>query len=486
MPYAPSQNWLDANRARESGGNPYAKNSLSSAYGPDQFIDSTWLNLAKKYRPDLYTKLGPQELLNRRSDPKLSEEFTGYNNQENKTYLTNKGAAWTDQNAALAHRFGPSKTMELLSGGNPNIPIEEFFGNDPKVMAQNPDLKGKTVGEVINSYSRMFDPLTAHSNTAKKGPMAQAMQGPTMQDARSALGVTGPQMGALGVQQEGIQAPTNESVTGPSMPSGGQSKGYDWGNALLGVGAGLSSIDNPQGAAIALGMLRDRKKEDSWDFVKGKNGLYRVNKRTGSVEPVGAGQNGDMAEEDSDWDKPMKKAVVKRLEENQTALTTSNTKLSKLAQLGEYTRDPGVYQGFGGDAVGVLKSMGAAWGLNIEGNDETQAAKSLMNQFALATRNPSAGEGMPGALSDNDLKFIKASNPSLSNSAEGNRKIIDWMTKIEKKNMLMKKEESKFLSSHRTLDGLAEHMEEFRNSIDMFQEEKAPEGDSSVIDYKDL
>jgi hypothetical protein len=459
-------NWLNINRGIESNYNPYAKNPYSSAYGPDQFIESTWLNLAKKYRPDLYM-LPRNQLLAMRSDPKLSEEFVGYNNQENKNYLTTKGADWNNVNASLAHRFGPSVTMQLLSA-NPDTPIANIVGN--QVMLQNPDLRGKTVNDVITGYQDKMQ----RPNTAGKGdmlPMQAAMTPP----APTAEG---------NPMQLAMQAPEAQEASadgGFKLPSRDYLK-----KAILGVGAGLSSIDNPQGAAIALGMLRDM--QDDWQLISGKYGTYRYNKRTGEFQPLNGMAGSAAAEDDTPWGRNMAKKAVERLDENQTAIGDINTRIQKLNELEGYTNDPNVYQGFAGGAVAAFKNMARTFGFNEEalGTDETQAFRALANQFSLSIRNPKAGEGLPGNLSDKDLAFLRESAPSLDNTPEANRKIIGFMRKIEEKNKIMKQEEANYIKANRTIEGLAEHMEKFRNSVDMFKDEEKPKEANQVIDWTDL
>jgi hypothetical protein len=473
-------NWLNINRGIESNYNPYAKNPYSSAYGPDQFIKSTWLNLAKKYRPDL-AKLPESQLLSMRSDPKLSEEFVGYNNKENENYLTSKGAKWDNTNASLAHRFGPSMTMRLLSA-NPATPIDQLV--DPLVLQQNPDLKGRTVNDVITGYQdKMERPNTADKGDMGVPPMQQAMATP--QDAKSLLGVSGNPM------QLAMQAPEAQEASAAGGLSSLIPKGRDgWKKALLGVGAGLSSIDNPQGAAIALGMMRDMN--DEWDLISNKYGTYKYNKRTGELKAVAGagGPNSSAYDEDTPWGRNMAKKAVERLDENQNAIGDINTRIQKLGELEGYTKDPNVYQGFAGGAVAALKNAARTFGFDEEalGTDETQAFRALSNQFSLSIRNPKAGEGLPGNLSDKDLAFLKESAPSLDNTPEANRKIIGFMRKIEEKNKLMKTEEARFVKEHRTIEGLAEHMEEFRNKVDVFADEAKATEDSktTIIDYTDL
>jgi hypothetical protein len=315
-------------------------------------------------------------------------------------------------------------------------------------------------------------------------PMQQAMQ-PNPQDAKNLLGVNDSPM------QLAMQAPEAQQASAGGGLSSLLPSGKDgWKKAILGVGAGLSSIDNPQGAAIALGMLRDM--QDEWDLISNKYGTYKYNKRTGELKPVAGGATGSNAyDDDTPWGRNMAKKAVERLDENQTAIGDVNNRINKLNELESYVDNPNVYQGFAGGAVAGLKNIAKSFGMDTEamGVDETQAFRALSNQFALSIRNPKAGEGLPGNLSDKDLSFLKESSASLDNTPEANRKIINFMRKIEEKNKLMKTEEANFIKEHRTIEGLAEHMEEFRNKVDMFKDEEGfgKESDkNTVIEWTDL
>jgi hypothetical protein len=62
--------------AVESDSIPNSKNSRSSATGPAQFIDETWLDLIRAYRLDLIRGHNRADLLKLRQDPKLAREIT--------------------------------------------------------------------------------------------------------------------------------------------------------------------------------------------------------------------------------------------------------------------------------------------------------------------------------------------------------------------------------------------------------------------------
>ena len=61
--------------AVETNGDPNAKNSRSSAMGLGQFLDETWLDLMRAYRPDLARGRSERETLDLRREPKLTREI---------------------------------------------------------------------------------------------------------------------------------------------------------------------------------------------------------------------------------------------------------------------------------------------------------------------------------------------------------------------------------------------------------------------------
>ena len=96
---------------------------------------------------------------------------------------------------------------------------------------------------------------------------------------------------------------------------------------------------------------------------------------------------------------------------------------SRLLQLRSFLKD--TYTGPGANAVLAIKRTASAFGVNVDGLGEGEAARALSNQLAMALRNPSGGEGMPGAMSDADRTFLVQSVPGLANSPSGWRAMVD-------------------------------------------------------------
>jgi hypothetical protein len=445
--------WLAANRVRESGGNPTAKNPYSSAYGADQFINSTWLNLARKYRPDL-AKLPQAELLALRADPKLSEEFVGYNNKESTDYLASKGKDVNNTNLGLAHRFGPAGAVSVLSAA-PNTPIANLF--PPKVMEQNPDLRGRTVGDVIAEYDNSFQRSTPK---ADKTPMQNAMN-PNFQDAKNALGISGPAMGAMGSPM-GIQPPTWESTVGQSTSTPTQadaSKGYDWGKAILGVGAGLSSIDNPQGAAIALGMLRDRQHPEGalTSYQKLRLAQYADAQRA---------KDKAAADKPGTFEKESEKAAVKRYSEIELENEAANLQMGQLAEMRKHLNAEGLYTGPAGEQVTWLKSLGTILDPDnkelMNATDAAQALQALTNQGALGLRSPKGiFGGLTGNTSDRDIQFLKDGLAGLGKTPGANKLIIEALEKIYQRKLEYNAEAARWIEENGKIAGLITHMTEW-------------------------
>lgn len=141
----PAGNVVDKIIGVESGGNATAKNPNSSATGAGQFIASTWMNMVKKYRPDVAAGKSTPEILALRNDPALSREMTAAYTSENGEYLKNQGIETTDGNLYLAHFLGPGGASRVIKA-DPSAPVASVIGQD--AVNANPFLKGKSIADL--------------------------------------------------------------------------------------------------------------------------------------------------------------------------------------------------------------------------------------------------------------------------------------------------------------------------------------------------
>lgn len=130
----------------ESGGRADAKNPNSSATGAGQFIDSTWLNMINKYRPDLKEGRTRQEVLALRNDFEISREMTKAYTTENSDFLESRGHTATAGNLYLAHFLGPAGANKALSA-SPYATVRDVMGEG--VVNANPFLKNYTIANLI-------------------------------------------------------------------------------------------------------------------------------------------------------------------------------------------------------------------------------------------------------------------------------------------------------------------------------------------------
>ncbi len=129
---------IDSIIGAESGGNPNAQNPNSSASGPGQFLDSTWLSTIRSARPDLADK-PDADLLALKADPQLSRQMTEAYANQNNAILAKNGLPVNDGNTYLAHFAGPGGAVKVLQA-DPNASVSDILG--PGVVRANPFLAG--------------------------------------------------------------------------------------------------------------------------------------------------------------------------------------------------------------------------------------------------------------------------------------------------------------------------------------------------------
>ncbi len=131
----------------ESGGRATAKNPKSSAEGLGQFIDSTWLNMVKSFRPDIAAGKSNSEILALKTNPALSREMTKRYAETNANMLTSAGIPATAGNIYLAHFLGPAGARQVLRTADDTALSSVLPAG---VIKANGFLAGKDVGWIKN------------------------------------------------------------------------------------------------------------------------------------------------------------------------------------------------------------------------------------------------------------------------------------------------------------------------------------------------
>ena len=157
----------------ESNGDPNAKNSRSSAMGLGQFLDETWLDLVRAYRPDLTRSRSASETLELRREPKLAREIITRFVARNITMLRQRRLPVTAGTVYLAHFAGGAGAVAILSAP------DNF---DAALVIVNADSTGRIKRERLIKAN----PFLEHFTVADlKGWAERKMRGPNLRLAEA-------------------------------------------------------------------------------------------------------------------------------------------------------------------------------------------------------------------------------------------------------------------------------------------------------------
>lgn len=160
---------LAINTRLESGGRPDARSATSSALGPNQFTEGTFLDFAAA-NPNLFPNMSREQILRERTSPEISGLATQWYAGRNASVLQNAGLPVTDATLGLAHQFDGPVAARILQAA-PETPIVDIVG--PRAVAANrQQLEGRTVGDVRESFIR------AYAGAPQQGGQPGAAQAP--------------------------------------------------------------------------------------------------------------------------------------------------------------------------------------------------------------------------------------------------------------------------------------------------------------------
>jgi len=147
--------FLDRLEAAESGGRRYAKNPRSTALGPYQFIESTFLDIARRHFPDQIAGLTEAEILALRTNPHVARNAAAIFCQASAAYLADRGFQPTFAHLRLAYLLGPAGAARIL-GASPEAQVAKVL--PAAVIAANPFMRGWRVADLTAKAERDISP----------------------------------------------------------------------------------------------------------------------------------------------------------------------------------------------------------------------------------------------------------------------------------------------------------------------------------------
>jgi hypothetical protein len=200
-----SFNYLLATAQVESGLDPRAGASTSSARGLFQFVEQTWLGTMKAAGPALgygqyaaaitktasghYEVRDPamrHEILKLRNDPSANAVMAGAFTKANAAFLSDKlGRAPSEGELYIAHFLGAGGAARLISlaDNSPNAKADNFFANAARA---NPTIFYNHTSGGPRSLAQVRDILTARYDVARAKP------NDAVQTARALTDLPGP------------------------------------------------------------------------------------------------------------------------------------------------------------------------------------------------------------------------------------------------------------------------------------------------------
>lgn len=138
--------FLDRLMIAESGGRDNARSATSTATGAFQFIQGTFLEVARIHFAKETKKLTPDKILALRTDRKFARRAAEAYTRDNAAHLAHHGIKPTFPRLRLAYLVGPSAAVKLIKA-KPTTPAGIILG--PSVIRANAFMRGMTAKDLI-------------------------------------------------------------------------------------------------------------------------------------------------------------------------------------------------------------------------------------------------------------------------------------------------------------------------------------------------
>ena len=209
------EEFLDQLMEAESGGRLNKKNPRSTALGPFQFIEATFLVVVNKHFPHEVAGLTERQVLARRTEIVFSRRVARAYANDLISALNNNGLRATAVNVRIAFLVGPSAAVRLLKTPR-HKPLKEVLS--AAAIAANPFMSGATVARLVQKAAGDV------SATAATSPPAPSLAEPVIMAAplsavASTTALQGEKAAAVALKGEpaaALAGPKREPVDTPA------------------------------------------------------------------------------------------------------------------------------------------------------------------------------------------------------------------------------------------------------------------------------
>jgi len=162
------ERFLDRLMIAESGGKDEARNQRSTALGAFQFINSTFLEVARRHFAEETATLSSSAILALRTNRSFARRAAEAYTKDNAAHLASDGLATSFPNLRLAFLVGPTGATRLLRSP-PDTRVTAVLSSH--AIKANPFMARMTVAELIAKCARdlSVNPETTAGITPEKG-----------------------------------------------------------------------------------------------------------------------------------------------------------------------------------------------------------------------------------------------------------------------------------------------------------------------------
>lgn len=145
------EQFLDRLMIAESGGDDTARNPRSTALGPFQFIESTFLDIVGRYFAAETSAMSRAEILALRTNRAFARRAADAFTKENAAHLKSEGVAATYPHLRLAYLVGPAAAVRVIRAER-QTPLADLLG--PAAVKANPFMTRLTAAGLIARSAR--------------------------------------------------------------------------------------------------------------------------------------------------------------------------------------------------------------------------------------------------------------------------------------------------------------------------------------------